>query len=363
MKIFIYKLPELEIISEYFETPSPEMDMFDLFSNKLNSNYEIVDTLQESDIAFIPIDYVKLIYGRVKHNQWHNAYTTMHNACGQNDLIPKSQPPTIGIGEKEKYIKFFWDYYVKNNINLNLGIPHFILYNYVLFEVSFESIDRSVSILSYEEKVSIYNSPNVFDLGVKDRTIPIPYIQNKNEYYNLPQIDSHNTTIKEFNLSFIGTVMDNNRPVLTSSRSFMSYLKNRVYFSNLNSITDTLSKTKYLFVLRGDTPSRVNFYQCFSHNVVPIIFNDEVTLYSKVLSKKYPINDCCLVLPNKGGMNDYEYSQVVDSIISNELSNNQNYLNRIKNHKDIFSEVNYFSKECYPIQNALKKIKLNANSI
>ena len=360
MKIFIYKLTELEEISNFFENPSPEMDMFELFVKKLKTNYKIVSNVEESDIAFIPIDLIKLIYGRVKHNQWHDAYTKMHNVCNEQGLIPKSQPPTIGVGAKEKYIKFFWDFYVKQHIDLNSGKPHFILYNYVLFETSFESIDDSIFILSYEEKVSIFNSPNVFDLGIKNRTIPIPYIQNHNENYNLSKISSHNNTKKELNISFIGTISDDNRPILTSSRSFVKNLKNKIYYSSLNSISETLSKTKYLLVLRGDTPSRINFYQCFAYDVVPIIFESEVSLYSKVLDVDYSLSDFSLILPNKQNLNDNEYSEIVDSIILSELSTNKNYFKRVRNHKKIFSHINYFTRECKPIQIALKKIKSNA---
>ena len=363
MKIFIYEIPELKQLLEYFENPPFEMDMFDFFIKKLNNNYEIVDELEKSDIAFIPIDYIKLIYGRVKTNQWYNAHTSMCDSCGQINLVPKSQPQAIGIGEKEKYIKFFWDCYIKNKINLKSKIPHFILYSYVLFEVSFESIDESVFILSYEDRVSIFNSPNLFDLGVKNRVIPIPYIQNSNDNwygFSLPIVNEHVKTKKEIDFSFIGTISDNNRQVLTSSRSFIKNIENRINIVSVDSIIETLFKTKYLFVLRGDTPTRINFYQCFAYDVVPIIFNSEINLYSKILPKEYPLNDSCLILPDKGTLNNYEYSKVVDSIISSELSNNQNYLNKIKNHEHIFSQINYFSEECKPIKNALKQIKLNA---
>lgn len=363
MKIFIYKIPELENLLDYFENPPFEMDMFDLFVKKLNTNYEIVDELEQSDISFIPIDYIKLIYGRVKTNQWHNVYTNMYDSCGQIDLVPKSQPQTNGIGEKEKYIKFFWDFYVKDKINLESKIPHFILYSSVLYEVSFESIDESVFILSYEDSVSIFNSPNVFDLGVKNRIVPIPYIQNPNNGwygFSLPIVNEHVKTEKEIDFSFIGTLSDDNRPVLTSSRSFIKNIGDKINVSDVNSVIETLIKTKYLFVLRGDTPTRINFYQCFAYDVVPIIFNSEINIYSKILPKEYPLTDICLILPDKGILNDYDYAMMVDSIMSSELSNSQNYLNRIKNYKDIFYQINYFSDECEPIRKALNEIKSNA---
>lgn len=362
MKIFIYNIPELKQLLEYFEDPPFEMNMFDLFLKKLNKNYEIVNNLEQSDIAFIPIDYIKLIYGRTKKNQWHNVYVNMCDYCGQIDLVPKSQPQSIGIYEKEKYIKFFWDCFIKNKINLESKIPHFILYSYVLFEVSFEPIDESVFILSYEDKVSIFDSSELFDLGIKNRVIPIPYIQNhSNNLYGfyLPMVNKCVETKKEIDFSFIGTLSDKNRPVLSSSRSFLKNIVNKINIVGVDLIIETLFKTKYLFVLRGDTPTRINFYQCFAYDVVPVIFNSESYLYSKILPKEYSLNDSCLILPDKGILSDCDYANVVESIMTTELSNNQNYLDRIKNHKNIFNEINYFSDECKPIQNALNQVKLN----
>jgi hypothetical protein len=357
MKIYIYKLSELEKIIEFFESPPPEMNLYDFFYEKLKSKHKIVNNLFDSDLAFIPIDFTKLIFGGIKNNQWHNVYTMMHNAPIQSNFVPKSQPPTFGIGQKENFIKFFWDGYVKNNINLNSNVPHFILFSYVLFEVSFEPIDKSVFILSYEDKVSIFNSENTFEIGTKNRMVPIPYIQNDLPNYKLKKIKKYLKCDKKNDLSFIGTLSDENRPVLTSSRAFLKILNSKVLFGLFDDINEVLSKTKYLFVLRGDTPSRLSFYQCFAYDVVPIIFESEVDLYSKILCGDFSIMDSCLIIPNKNSMDDKQYSILIDAILSDELSDNKNYLNKIKNHKNIFNQINYFSRECFPIENVLKIIK------
>ena len=153
MKLYVYKLLELDNLMLFFDTVPPEMDLYDLFISKLKSNYEIVDDIENSDIAFIPIDFIKLIYGQIKNTQWHNFYTELLNAEKYKELTPPSQPPTFGSDIKEKFIKFFWENYVKDFINLKSPVPHFILYSYVLFEISFEPIDKNVHILSYENEV------------------------------------------------------------------------------------------------------------------------------------------------------------------------------------------------------------------
>ena len=62
INIYIYTLEELEnILYEKTNFP-PEMDLFNLFSNQIKENYNIVKTIEDADLAFIPINYVKLIY-------------------------------------------------------------------------------------------------------------------------------------------------------------------------------------------------------------------------------------------------------------------------------------------------------------
>ena len=355
MKIYIYNLLELDRIMNFFDSPPPEMDLYNFFYNKLKSDYTIVDSLIDADIAFIPIDFTRLIHGRVQDNKWHEIYTFL-DENNESNPTPKSQPQTYGIGQKENFINFFWCKYIKHLINKDSGVPHFMLFSYVLFEISFKPIDESIFILSYEDEVSFFDTLNTFDIGTGNRMIPIPYIQNENLNFSLPRITSHQESIKENNLTFIGTVFDENRPSLSNSRGFLNFLNHEMIFYGLDKILDALLKTKYLFVLRGDTPSRICFYQCFAYNVVPIIFESEVSLYSKVFSPGTSIIDSCLVLPNKKEIDDYNYAILVDGILTRELSNEENYHNKIKNHKDIFHQINYFSEECIPIKNMLNRL-------
>jgi hypothetical protein len=71
MKLYIYVLKELEKVMSFFNSVPPEMDLYDIFLEKLRKKYEIVNDINDADIAFIPIDYIKLIYGKVNDNRWH----------------------------------------------------------------------------------------------------------------------------------------------------------------------------------------------------------------------------------------------------------------------------------------------------
>jgi hypothetical protein len=131
MRIYIYEIKKLDDLMVFFESVPPEMDLYDVFLKKLKSKYEIVDDVNDADIAFIPVDFIKLIYGKVKDNEWHLLYKQLKTCDKNSDLTPVQQPPTFGVGYKESYIRFFWSNFIKDNISHNLKTPHFILYNYV----------------------------------------------------------------------------------------------------------------------------------------------------------------------------------------------------------------------------------------
>jgi hypothetical protein len=360
MKIFIYYIKELEEILSFYEFVPSEMDLFDLFLSKLKLNYEIVDDINESDIAFIPIDFIKLIYGYISPTNNHKLYTYLKNCDKYSDLTPGVQPPTFGAGEKDNYIKFFWANFVKNNINLDTKIPHFILYSYVLFENSFESIDKDIFILSYEDEISLFNTTTTFKIGTHDRMINIPYVLNGNVGRSLSTLSKIVSCEKTKDLTFIGSLnSDNseNRPLIKRVRDFILLLNSEVYIGDMSNIEQDLMNTKYLFVLRGDTPTRVNFYQCLAYGIVPIIFEKELFLYQKIFTEDVDLKESCLILPNREGMSNIEYSKIVDEILINELSDTNNYFNKIKNHERLFNQINYFSDECLPIKISLEKIK------
>ena len=362
MKIFIYYIKELEEIMKFYESVPSEMDLFDMFLSKLKLNYEIVNDINESDIAFIPIDFIKLIYGYISPTNNHKLYSHLQNCNKHSDLIPGVQPPTFGVGYKDNYIKFFWDNFIKNNINSDLKIPHFILYSYVLFEISFEPIDHNIFILSYEDEVSFFNTNTTFKIGTYDRMITIPYVLNGNIARSLSNMEKIVSCEKKRELTFIGALYSDNsedRPLIKRIRNFILLLNFEVYIGNMSNITQELMNTKYLFVLRGDTPTRVCFYQCLVYNIVPVIFEEELSLYQKIFTKDVDLKQSCVILPNKDGMSDIEYSKIVDNILHEELLDPNNYFNKIKNHKRLFNQINYFSDECLPIEISMEKIKFN----
>jgi hypothetical protein len=362
MKIFIYYIEELEKIMSFFDSLPPEMDLFHIFLSKLKLKYEVVDDINESDVAFIPIDFVKLIYGHISPINHHELYTNLKKYKEYSDLTPTVQPPTFGIGDKENFIKFYWNNFIKNKIESNLKTPHFILYSYVLFEISFESIDKNIFILSYEDEVSFYNTTTTFKIGTHDRMITIPYVLNENIARSLSNMEKIVSCKKTRELTFIGALYSDNyedRPLIKRIRNFILLLNSEVYIGNMLKIEEDLMNTKYLFVLRGDTPTRICFYQCLVYNIVPIIFEEELLLYQKIFTKDINLKESCLVLPNKDGISDIEYSKIVDKILNEELLNPNNYFNKIKNHENLFNQINYFSDVCLPIEISMEKIKFN----
>jgi hypothetical protein len=359
MKIYIYTLGELERVMSFFNSVPAEMDLYDTFLQKLKTNYEIVDNINDADIAFIPIDYVKLIYGEIKNNQWYTLYQLLGKCDKYRDLIPSIQPPTFGVGDKENYINFFWSNFVRDKIDLTSGLPHFMLYSYVLFETSFNSIENDIFILSYEDEISFYSTTSTFNIGTHNRMIPIPYVLNDNHSYSLTKIRGVIKSEKTKDLTFIGSFYDENRPVIKRVRNFITILETKVHVGSMMEINNELMDSKYLFVLRGDTPTRICFYQCFAYNIVPIIYEKELSLYQKMFTDDVNLKDSCLVLPDKKDSSDIKYSKIIDEILQKELSNSENYFNKIKNHIKLFNQINYFSDECLPIRNALQKIKFN----
>jgi hypothetical protein len=362
MKIFIYYIKELEEIMKFYKSVPSEMDLYDMFLSKLKLKYEVVNDINESDIAFIPIDFIKLIYGSITHENHHILYTQLKTYDNYSDLTPTVQPPTFGVGHKDNFIKFFWNNFVKHNIKSDLKIPHFILYSYVLFEISFEPIDKNIFILSYEDEVSFFNTTTTFKMGTDNRMIMIPYVLNGKPINSFPTMTKIISCEKTRELTFIGSLYSDNsedRPLINRVRNFILNLNYEVYIGDMSNIEQELMNTKYLFVLRGDTPTRVSFYQSLVYNIVPIIFEEELSLYQKIFTKDIDLKESCLVLPNKDGMSDIEYSKIVDKILNKELLDPNNYFNKIKNHEILFNQINYFSDECLPIDISMEKIKFN----
>ena len=369
--IYIYNLLELnELMLYYPEVPS-EMNLYSLFYNQLLNNYTIVNDINCADIAFIPIDYTKLLY------RYPNNYIDLPLDFPQN-------PPTFGIKYKQHNINYFWNKYVDNYLIKNTTIPHFMLFSYVLFDINFNTIPNTIIIIAYETKVSLYNIKYAIK-NSNHNIVMIPYILNKNDEYNQSKIThrfnnnsnnsntsntSNNKIInKNIDIGFFGEISDTiNRPVLTyyrkiinilNSTNFSNYISN--YIINKGKYAEKyLPYIKYLFVLRGDTPTRLCFYQCFAFGVIPILYEDDFKHYTNLIVSVNLVNSV-FIIPNKSDTITEEiYNSTIINMLKNELSNNDNYLNKVKNHKHIFDEFNYFTESlCKPIENIINKIKNN----
>lgn len=347
MKLFIYKLDELTKLCSSFPEVVPEMRMFDCFLNNIQKYYEIVDIFEECDVAFLPIDFTKLIYVSP-----HHKYSTVPPKC-------PARPNPHSLIQKRDHIKYFWDMFVdpytKNQLKLK---PHFILYSYVLYEIDFYHIPKEVIIAAYETEVSHQNDINTSK--VNHDMIMIPYILNEDRlnstriipklyFDDLPEDIISN--MKSIDVGFFGPISDDSRKILTQSRSFLKHLNptGYTYFSgDATTVNKNIYKIRYLFVLRGDTYTRRSFYQSFAYWCVPIIYATDATKYQKVMPDGIDVKDVCLILPDNDKTDDCEYAEIVNKILITELKNEENYLNKIKLFSDVFRAFNYFEANCCP---------------
>jgi hypothetical protein len=350
-KIYIYDLIDLNAIlsnnvNEYYYVE--EMNLYNLFLNQLKNNYMIVSTIDEADIAFIPIDYPKLIY-------------TSNALITNPDQLPTAS-------NKKALINFFWKNYVEKHIKTT-SIPQFMLFSYVLFEIDFSIIPKNIYIVSYETKVTLMDTINTIDNGTANRMIMIPYILNKNDYRKQSKITNYHfndytnddiVKTKQYDIGFFGTInLDILRTInLYNSRKFLLHFNDTSKFNYISGegcdAEKNLYKIKYLFVLRGDTPTRLCFYQCFAFSICPIIYEKDVETYSQLLLPNINLLNSILIIPDiKDNISQIEYCKTVEGILEKELSDVSNYLNKIKYHKEIFDSLNYFKE---PLANPIKNL-------
>jgi hypothetical protein len=361
-KIYIYDLEELDNITFSFPELQPEMDLFDLFYIQLINNYEITNNIKEAEIAFIPMDFLKLIYISPFHE-----YSKVPLGC------PSRAGNIIGLeGIKAKYnhIKFFWNKFIKRKLH-KFNIPHFLLYSYVLFDIDLSYIPKEIIILSYENKISFHQKLEC--KKPKHNIIPIPYILNENKEFKQSKIYTFNQNLNRLNnfknidIAHFGSIdgkhtdmkglVDYYRPILFHYRNFINFIdlgpNINFYKGKALEVEKYFKRIKYLFVLRGDTISRLCFYQCFAFNIVPIIFESQIDLYNNLLLEENDISiiDSCLILPD---VETDLFLEKITNIIKLELKNNNNYENKIKNHKKIFDNFNWFSSK--PLNNIINHL-------
>ena len=360
--IYIYNLVELDLICSTFPILPSEMNIFDNFLIQIQNNYNIVSNIEDADIAFIPIDFCKLVYISPHHD-----YSIVPERC-------PNRPPGTGKIHKEIHIKYFWDNYVKNVLYDTSSIPHFIFYPYVLFDIDFNYINKNIIIFSYENVISMYklNKP----IKCENKLQTIPYILNENKSWNQNKITENSTNLKKYDIGFFGSLNGkhyneaNNddtplsRPVLLFYRNFVNYLEfdNKITFIKdiAPNATKYLPNLKYLFVLRGDTVTRLAFYQCFAYDIVPIIFEAEREVYGNLLCPGINILNSCLILPNIDDKLPQDYAIIAKQIIEKEFSDENNYFEKIKNHKEIFNNFNWFKEPLSkPVENIINYLMQN----
>jgi hypothetical protein len=355
MKLFIYQFTEINNFIRYLTNVVPEMDIFGLFYSSLSKLYTIVYDIDHADIAFINIDIVRIIYCIVDEKLIDTNYKP----------LPYYSSTFSGVEAKKYIIDYYFNNIVNPIINRNKNIPTFMLYNYVLFDIDFSSVPEFVKILAYETKVSTFNSDDLLNNGTHNRTVMIPYILNDNRYFNQERIDKFNINYKytkQYNFGFFGCINnDNSRPILKKYRYFLKYMNftrlGLCVFGSGKDAFNNMAKVKYLFVLRGDTITRLCFYQCFPFQVVPIVYETIATEYSKLTN--IDIRESMLIIPdyNETKYSIEEYSNIVENILYMEIKDTSNYYNKIKNHEMLFNQFNYYGNlEMGPIKNAINKI-------
>ena len=349
-KLFIYEFPEVESFIESCDPSVPEMDVFDLFVTKMKQNYKIVSDIKEAEIAFININIVRILY-------------TVRDNPSNKFLCGSSQ---FGSESKKKVIQF----YFRNIINpvLNHNVPTFMIYNYVLFDTDLNDIPSFIKILSYETKVTIFQDSHLRNNGTYNRMVMIPYILNENKVYNQNKIYtmiSHKDYKKKYNVAFFGTIEDDVRLDLCKYRRFLNHLHFDLFGSYIKGSGKdafiNLKDVKYLFVLRGDTPTRLCFYQCFPHLIIPIIPEKVFEEYNNLLLMTR-LRDSVFVIPDQNDLSDVAYASLVQNLLLSELKNELNYYKKIQNHENIFYNLNYFHDGLpQPIRNAINEVDNNNN--
>lgn len=343
--IYIYKLDELEKMCSTFPKLPPEMDLFDYFTHNLKKYYTIVENIDNADMAFIPIDFTKLLYIGP-----HHSYSIVPPNCPPT-------PPSYGMSYKKRNIKYFWDLFIVPYLKCTKKTKHFLFYSYVLYDISFEYIPSNIYIFAYENKLSL--NSEFYAIETTSKLIPIPYPLNDNLKYNQKKIKKYIVYDKKYSIGMFGSI--NRTKTLSYYRQFITKLSYPIMIDSGNNATKYLPKLKYLFVLRGDTPIRLCFYQCFAYGIIPVIFEKELDVIQKLICPEINIKDSCFVLQNNENKSDEEYASIVDELLKKELSVENNYINRVKNHEYIFDNFNWFKEDGLPkpIENIVNYLMKN----
>jgi len=66
--------------------------------------------------------------------------------------------------------------------------------------------------------------------------------------------------------------------------------------------------------------------------------------------------DSVLIIPNNvNDLDSKSYCNLIENLLEIEIRDEMNYINKIKNHKTIFDNFNYFTETlCNPVKNVLE---------
>ena len=354
MRIYTYKLPEYSTDKETYKSNTRIYEIQETEDElyKQIEKHDMSTSVETADVAFIPISFTTILY------LWNNTLI---------DTFVKEYPhKSLSIGNKsteckKRIIEYYWNLYVQPHLPSDRSIAHFIVYPYVLFDIDFSSIPSDIQICAYETNVSEYGLQFTKDLGTYERMILIPYSLHSNKDLNqekLLQYEGIISTKKEMTLGFFGSLSDKQRPVLTDHRSIITELTScgtNIYI-NPSYNKDIQKKLKYLFVLRGDTPTRLCFYQCFAYNCVPIIYKRDYFEYTKLFS--IDLAKYCVILPNYNKIESRKvYIEKLQKILELELSDPENYSTKVKDYAQIFDSIHYFTETIsLPVTQMLSKV-------
>lgn len=340
MRVFIY--PEgPEVPLQGFDECTQTESIFRKEINKLN----IVDKIEDADIAFIPCFTASVYY-----------------SLGQ---------------DQEQFMYYMAEHYLSRlctNREIRKTVPHFLVYSYVLVDVSFDFIPSDIKILAYESEVTDLSKTELKDNGCGDRIIVIPYILETQPWFTnkVKRITKFSLEgmgeqrkLSDFHqrnaLTFVGDMKSARSLQIKRRSEFVRLLASRFRCIDIcdpkrTEIHTQYNRAKLGLVLRGDTPTRKAFYTAISQSCVPVIHENELIHYGELFGGMLPIEDIVVAIPRIDSKEDVN---VAIDIIEQTLNNQEALDKKMLLLESVFSELNYFSEKhgiSAPVYNALMAV-------
>ncbi|KAI3650116.1 hypothetical protein MP228_004981 [Amoeboaphelidium protococcarum] len=297
-RIYIYDIPE-----EVFRCQSQGSHIEDVFMNELFSYPHRVWSLDEADIAVIPIRFFSWYYTEKK-------LKAPEEYAARNELFRQE-----------------WDK-VKGMFKDTRRVPHIGLWSYVFYRTDVSCIDENI-ILMANELYGVTGEPEdaLYENGCFGRCIPVPYstihsfdMDFSGYFPHTPVDDSTLTAYEERRLlTFIGST--DRTPSLTRYRSKVKQYLSKKYSKELytgdpqiNTASNSLRyrESKFCVQLNGDTPTRNGFYESILEGCTPIIYERALQTYRELLGRSLPIDKVVLTLPDTLWQRDDADFSIID---------------------------------------------------